>query len=145
MIDDRLQIDGYNPFVWAGSYGVNSDGFPKTLYIDGTYTTGIDETPTEYPDRVLEDSDPNMNLSGPMYLKTAQTSPAPFRGFPARKFEYSDGKVTWFRPGSKWSWLIGGSSDGWTRKTTKQKTEDVLFWLALLALVFFLATKLKKS
>ena len=147
MIDDRLQVDGFNPYVWSGTFGVPKDGFPKTWYIDGTYTTQIDETPTTYTDPLVGADDPNQNVSGSMYLKTAQTSPAPFRGFPARKLEYSDGTVTWFRPGAPWPWIgSGGAPDGYTAKLQRgQPHEKVLFWLALAALAFFLFTKLRKS
>lgn len=147
MIDDRLQIDGFNPYVWSGTFGVPKDGFPKTWYIDGSYTTQIDETPVTYDDPPVGDDDPSRNMSGPMYLKTAQTSPAPFMGFPARKLEYSDGTVTWVRPGMPWAWVgSGGASDGYTAKLTGgHPTRQFLFWLALAALAFFLFTKLRKS
>lgn len=148
MIDDRLQIDGFNPYVWSGTFGVPKDGFPKTWFIDGSYTTQIDETPTTYDDPPLGANDPIQNVSGPMYLKTVQTSPAPFMAYPARKLEYSDGTVTWFRPGAKWPWIgQGGESDGYTAKLRgkQQNQQQILFWLALLALVAFLFTRLRRS
>jgi hypothetical protein len=82
-----------------------------------------------------------------MYLKTAETSPAPFMGYPARKLEYSDGTTTWFRPGAKWPWIgQGGGTDGYTAKLQgKQQNQQILFWLALLALVAFLFSRLRKS
>jgi hypothetical protein len=33
MIDDRLQIDGFNPSTWTGDFGINEDGFPKTMVV----------------------------------------------------------------------------------------------------------------
>ena len=117
MIDDRLQIDGFNPYVWSGTFGVPKDGFPKTWFIDGSYTTQIDETPMTVTEPIQGADDPGRNFSGSMYLKTAETSPAPFLGYPARKLEYSDGTVSWFRPGAKWPWIgLGGESDGYTAK-----------------------------
>jgi len=103
-LNDDIQINKYNVTTWTGDYGINKDGFPKDLYIDGSYVTQMDETPTEYPSIIDGDDvdhfDPQrLNMSGPMYLKTAYPSPAPYRMFPARKFEYADGTVTYDRPG----------------------------------------------
>jgi hypothetical protein len=91
-------------YTWTGTYGVLKDGFPKTMYLDGTYRTGIDETPTVYPsiidsDAVEHFNPERLNMSGPMYLKTGYVNPAPDSMYPARKFEYDDGRVTWYRPG----------------------------------------------
>lgn len=147
MIDDRLQIDGFNPYVWSGTFGVPNDGFPKTWRLDSSYTTQIDETPATYTDPLMGADDPSQNLSGPMYLKTVEPSPAPFLGFPARKLEYSDGTVSWVRPGARWPWVgAGGAPDGYTAKLSwKNQNTTPLFWLALVALAFFLFTKLRKS
>jgi hypothetical protein len=149
MIDDRLQIDGFNPYVWSGTFGVTNDGFPKTWFIDGSYTTQIDETPMTYTEPVQGADDPNKNGSGSMYLKTTEPDPAPFMAYPARKLEYSDGTVTWFRPGAKWPWIgqSGGGSDGYTVKMMqgKQQSQQILFWLAMIALVAFLFTRLRRS
>jgi hypothetical protein len=88
-------------------------------------------------------ADPNMNLSGSMYLKTVDSSPAPFRGFPARKNEYADGTVTWVRPGQPWSWMGGhrAKDDTWTARVGGS---DLLMWLALIALVVYLFSRIKK-
>lgn len=112
MIDDRLQIDGFNPTTWTGDFGVSKDGFPKNLYVDGTgYTTGIDERPMVLSEPIA----PVDELPGNMYLKTAAPSVAPYNPFPARKFEYSDGRITWRRPQLPWSWKrglqLGGRGD----------------------------------
>jgi len=103
-LNDDIQINKYNVTTWTGDYGVNKDGFPKNMYIDGSYVTLMDETPTEYPSIIDEEDidhfDPQrLNMSGPMYLKTIYPHAAPYRMFPARKFEYPSGKVTWDRPG----------------------------------------------
>ena len=133
MIDDRLQIDGFNPSTWTGDFGINKDGFPKTMVVSRGYTTAIDETPME-----VNDVGPVMNstdLAGNTYLKTAAPSVAPYRTFPARKFEYSDGTVTWVRPLLPWCWLTGPQEDG------KKGNNDLLIILVVIALVlFFLRT-----
>lgn len=106
-LDDNVQINKFNVTTWTGDFGINKDGFPKDMYIDGSYVTLMDETPTEYPSIIDEEAvdhfDPHrLNMSGPMYLKTAQVNPAPYRMYPARKFEYPRElgyKVTWDRPG----------------------------------------------
>jgi len=128
MIDDRLQIDKFNPTTWTGDFGINNDGFRKDLYMDGSYTTGIDETPMRVNDVI-----PIMNSTdnaGNMNLKTAAPSVAPYHTFPARKFEYSDGRVTWRRPQLPWSWETGCSVGG------AGKSKDIKLLLILLIAVF---------
>ena len=144
MACDDLSINRFNPYTWSGTFGVYSDGFPSTIPIDGSYTTEISEEPTVYSDSVESASDPNMNLSGSMYLKTADSSPAPFRGFPARKNEFPDGTVTWMRPGQPWSWTGGhrAKDDTWTAGLAKG--QDMLIWLVLIALVIYLFSRIKK-
>jgi len=143
MVDDALSINRFNPYTWSGTYGVYSDGFPSTLTIDGSYTTQISNEPTQYPVPPPGSANQNMDLSGPMYLKTAQTSPAPFRGFPARKNEFPDGTVTWFRPGQPWSWMGGkrASDDTWT---ANRGLPGILIWLVLAVLVVYMISRIKK-
>jgi hypothetical protein len=144
MACDDLSINRFNPYTWSGTFGVYSDGFPSTIAIDGSYITEISEEPTVYMDSLAGTEDPNMNLSGPMYLKTADSSPAPFRGFPARKNEFPDGTVTWTRPGQPWSWMGGhrAPDDTWTMIIGGQN--NMLIWLVLIALVVYLFSRLKK-
>lgn len=144
MACDDLAINRFNPYTWSGTFGVYSDGFPSTIAIDGSYTTEISEEPTVYADSLAGANDANMNLSGPMYLKTAESSPAPFRGFPARKNEFPDGTVSWMRPGQPWSWMGGhrASDDTWTAGVFNG--QDLLIWLAFIALVVYLFSRIKK-
>jgi hypothetical protein len=144
MIDDRLQIDGFDPYTWSGTYGVNTDGFRKDTFMDGSYFTQIDETPMNVTETLQNADDPNLDQSGPMYLKTVAASTAPFPAFPARKMEYSDGTTTWYRPGQPWSWFGGAEQETRTiLPTFKKKSQGILFWLILLALIFFLVSKFK--
>jgi len=140
---DDLSINRFNPYTWSGTFGIYSDGFPSTIAIDGSYTTEISEEPTVYMEPLAGASDPNLNVSGPMYLKTAESSPAPFRGFPARKNEFPDGTVTWMRPGQPWSWFGGkrASDDTWT--ATPIGT-DLLIWLVVIAIILYLLSRIKK-
>jgi len=144
MIDDRLQIDGFDPYTWSGTYGVNTDGFRKDTFIDGSYYTQIDEVPMEMQAPVEESQSPEFNSSGAMYLKTASVDPAPYRMFPARKFEYSDGTCTWYRPDMPWSWM-GGSGDSLGRWMASKGTrgDSIMFWLVLVILAYFLYKKFK--
>jgi hypothetical protein len=145
MRDDNNKMNKINPTTWTGDFGIPHDGFSKNIFIDGSYTTGISEEPTFYTDPLDGEDDPNRDLSGGMYLKTAQTSPAPFRGFPARKFEYSNGTVTWFRPAQPWHW-IGKSTydDGYTAKGSSSGSNNTIIGLAALALVlYFISRKMK--
>jgi hypothetical protein len=137
MIDDRLQIDLVNPTTWTGDFGVPHDGFRKDLFIDGSYTTAIDEEPTDYSDDLaLKPKD----LAGNMYLKTTSPNYAPHPAFPTRKFEYSDGTVTWYRPELPWSWMGKGSVFG-SMKMSREMS--VLVVLAIIALALYLLTRVK--
>lgn len=103
-LDDRVHLNKFDMYTWTDTFGVNTDGFPKDLYLDGTYTTQMDETPTHYPSMIDGDdvdhfNPQRLNMSGPMYLKECSVNPAPDVMYPARKFEYDTGKVTWDRPG----------------------------------------------
>ena len=132
MIDDRLQIDGFNPTTWTGDFGINKDGFRKDLFIAGSYTTGVDETPMGMNDVI-----PVMNstdLAGNTYLKTAAPSVAPYRVFPARKFEFSNGRITWTRPQLPWSWQTGKSTGG---AGSSKDAKLILFLLIAVILVYF--------
>jgi len=137
MIDDRLQIDKFNPTTWTGDFGVPKDGFRKDLFIDGSYTTAIDEEPTDYSDDLaLKPKD----LAGNMYLKTISPNYAPHGAFPTRKFEYSDGNVTWYRPLLPWSWMGKGDQGLLGGK----RGRDALLILFILVLVFYILSRLKK-
>lgn len=144
MACDDLSINRFNPYTWSGTFGVYSDGFPSTIPIDGSYTTEISEEPTIYADSLMGGTDPNMNLSGSMYLKTVDSSPAPFRGFPARKNEFPDGAVSWVRPGQPWSWMGGhrASDDTWTARV--KGGSDLLIWLVFAVIALYLFSRIKK-
>jgi hypothetical protein len=145
MISDDLHINHINPYTWSGAYGVNTDGFPKNLPMDGSYTTQIDETPMETSGRPDLDGDMNFNFSGPMYLKETDSSPAPFRPFPARKFEYSDGTVTWYRPYLQWPWMGKGEGPkGASQKAVAKFIRDNSFLILLVLLVLVLYVTSKK-
>ena len=144
MLDDRLQIDKFNPTTWTGDFGVNHDGFRKDLFIDGSYTTAIDEEPVDYTDDLeLKPRD----LSGNVYLKTTSPNYAPHGAFPTRKFEYSDGTVTWYRPELPWSWMGGrgdGTGDMYIGKFRVTKDmRRVLIILVVFAILAYLMSRVK--
>jgi hypothetical protein len=143
MACDTLSINRINPYTWSGTFGVYSDGFPSTIPIDGSYTTEISEKETIYTDPLPGSTDQNMDLSGPMYLKTVESSPAPFLGFPSRKNEFPDGTVAWWRPGQPWSWMGGqrAKDDTWT---LSGKGPDLLIWLVLAVIALYLISRIKK-
>jgi len=139
MIDDRLQIDKFNPTTWTGDFGINTDGFRNDLFMDGSYTTGIDETPMRMNDVI-----PIMNSTdnaGNMKLKTAAPSVAPYMLFPARKLEYSNGRITWRRPELPWSWETGRSAGG--AGTSKDIKLLLILLIAVFVIYFFGRMKLK--
>lgn len=137
MLDDRLKIDHFNPTTWTGDYGINKDGFRKDLFIDGSYTTGIDETPMQMNQSFVMNS---TDLAGNTYLKTAAPSVAPYHPFPARKFEYSDGRVTWRRPQLPWSWEMGKSVGGAGRGLADNK---ILVFLIVAVILFYFFGRVK--
>lgn len=139
MACDQMSINRINPFTWSGSYGLYSDGFPSTIKIDGSYLTEMSEEPTVYTDPLDE---PTLSVSGNMYLKTVDASPAPYRMFPARKQEFQDGTVTWMRPGQPWSWMTGRAGDDtWT---ARGGSSDIVMWLVIIALVVYIMFRIKK-
>ena len=138
MIDDRLQIDKFNITTFTGDYGINHDGFRKDVFMDGSYTRAIDETPEDYTDDLQVKP---KDLAGNMHLKTISPNYAPHGMFPTRKFEYSDGTVTWFRPELPWSWMRTGTHPG-TFKITKD-FRNVLITLIVLAIIAYLVRQLK--
>jgi hypothetical protein len=137
MRNDELAMNRVNPFTWSGSYGVNNNGFPKNLHMDGSYTTQIDETPMETSGRPDIDNEANFDFAGGMYLKVSESKPAPFRPFPARKYEFSDGRVSWRRPYLPWSWE-GQDKGAQGRKSTKAIVAfigDNTFLIAIISLI----------
>lgn len=138
MRDDRLQIDRFNPTTWTGDFGINSGGFRKDAFIDGSYTTAIDEAPTDYTDDLaLKPRD----LSGNVYLKTIDPNYAPHAEFPTRKMEFSDGRVTWFRPELPWTWMDKDQTIAGF-KVTKQMRR-ILLVLIVLAIIAYLMSWFK--
>lgn len=151
LVNDTLSINRINPYTWSGTYGVNKDGFPKNLYMDGSYTTQIDETPMETSGRPDLDNEANFDFAGGMYLRASESKPAPFRPFPARKYEYANGRVTWYRPYLPWSWegenKEGGGRVGKSTKVIIEFVRDNTFLIALvlLILVFYIGPRLRKG
>lgn len=100
MINDDMKINNINPYVASGTYGIPTDG--SKWLSDGTYSIEIDERDTVYtdPNPARDDFNPlTLMRSGSMYLKEVAGKPsAPWGGFPARKYEYDNGSVTWVRP-----------------------------------------------
>jgi len=139
MLDDRLQIDKFNPTTWTGDFGINKDGFRKDLFIDGSYTSAIDEKPVDYSDDLDAGIKPR-DLSGNVHLKTIDPNYAPHGAFPTRKFEYSDGTVTWYRPELPWKWMGRDSQKIGPFKIKK----NILLMLIILVIVFYILSRLKK-
>lgn len=130
LIDDRLQIDGFDAYTWSDTFGVPSNG---GFYNgpDGTYTVERDETPTNYGDPNPDASDDHflprhLNRSGPMFLNEVAPSPAPFPEYPARKMEFPDFSITW-GSGLKRPW--GGHVN---------QGQDLLILLVILIILFFI-------
>ena len=140
MINDRLQIDRFNPTTWTGDYGINHDGFRKDVFIDGSYTTGIDPTPVDYSDDLKNKP---FDLSGNVNLKTINPNYAPHGAFPTRKFEYSDGTVTWYRPEMPWSWMNKENYqvNGMMMTKTKEVNNKILIILVIIVIIAYCLTR----
>lgn len=142
MINDRLQIDRFNPTTWTGDFGINHDGFRKDLFIDGSYTTGIDPTPVDYSDDLRNKP---MDLSGNVNLKTINPEYAPHDAFPTRKYEYSDGTVTWYRPEMPWSWMNKPTetqcNNGLMLTKTKEVNNKLLIILLIVVIIAYISTR----
>jgi hypothetical protein len=93
LIDDRLQIDGFNAYTWTNTFGVSTGGFYKEP-MDQGYTSQICEYETVY-DGPME----VFHLPASMVLKTGVQYPAPSVLYPARKYQFDDGEVSYMRPG----------------------------------------------
>jgi hypothetical protein len=137
-LDDRVHLNKFDMYTWTDTFGVNTDGFPKDMYLDGSYTTQMDETPTQYPSIIdSEDIDhfnpQRLNMSGPMYLKECSVNPAPENMYPARKFEYDTGRVTWDRPGRP----------RMTRVTDDRNDKLFIILIAIVILLFLFRSKLR--
>ena len=138
MIDDRLKIDHFNPTTWTGDYGINRNGFRQDLFIDGSYTNGIDETLM-----AVNDVLPIIDIAGNTYLKTAAPSVAPYTLFPARKFEYSNGRITWVRPLQPWSWQTGESVGGAGAGSRIPKDSKLILILLIIVILVYCFGRLK--
>lgn len=141
MINDDLAINKFNPYTWSGTYGVPTDG--SKWKSDGTYTVEIDERPTVYTDANTELKDFNplhVMRSGPMYLKEMPGQPAaPFNGFPARKYEFDNGVVTWNRPD-----LARGAQGEYAFQEPRAKTWDLWVVLAVLLIAVLIYMRMRR-
>lgn len=139
LLEDELLIDHVNRTTFTGDFGINSKGFPKNMFIDGSMVNGIDEEPTVYTDEL--DSKP-ISLSGPMHIKTMYPKSAPSMLFPARKYEYSDGTITWVRPGRPWSWENKLAIPS-TIKSFLRDSDSIFITLIILIIILYLFSRIK--
>jgi len=104
LVDDQLSMNRINPYTLTGTFGVPTDGMYKTP-LDARYTTEMDDMPAEpvstFPDDTPQHFAPSrINMSGGMVaMTTSEKGNAPYVMFPARKYQYVDGSVSFARPG----------------------------------------------
>lgn len=146
LIDDTVLIDRINPFTATNTFGTPSNG---GFYDgpDGTFIVERDERFMEMNDRnddLTHFTPDHINRSGPLMVNEAAASPAPFLGFPARKFEYPDMvTTTWYRP------ALCKPADGVPIKKALSKPfkwvghlnmeQDILILLAVAAIVMYVS------
>ena len=140
LVNDQIHMNGLDMNTWTDTFGVPTYGFYKDQALDGSYIRGTDETPAEGPDPnpAMDHFDPlRTNLSGPMYVKEIYPKYAPSRMFPARKFEYPDGTVTWARPGLPFNFESNEPPrKGWFAKAGDDILPVLLLVLVILAFLF---------
>jgi len=145
LVDDQLSMNRINPYTLTGTFGVPTDGMYKTP-LDARYTTGIDpipaETGTTFPDDTPEHFAPSrINMAGGMVAQTVGAhGNAPYAVFPARKYQYIDGSVSFIRPGMEG----GGDNDVYYEdryKTVKWDKDTLIILLVALAAVLFVFRK----
>lgn len=148
LVDDNLKINGIDINTWTNTFGVPNDGFYKDQFMDGSYIRGTDE-------RAMESQGENpandhfypltINESGPMYLKEIYPKYAPDRMFPARKYEYEDGTVTFARPGQPFQFddPITPPRKGWFAGQIKDMSDWVPVLLLVIILIFLFRNNLK--
>jgi hypothetical protein len=144
LANDDMHINHINPFTLTGTFGTPSNG---GFYDgpDGTYIVERDECPmlVNDPNEDLTHFTPDhINRSGPLIVNEMAPSPAPFSGFPARKFEYPDTvTTTWYRPGLypnkvKETATPPPTCPVWTGHVNK--SQDVMILLLFAALIIYM-------
>ncbi len=97
LIDDRLQIDGFDVYTWSKTFGLPTGGFHKDYMDHRVVRSQIDESDTEYtPVMGVKAHTPASQV-----LQCGTVNPAPDQMFPARKYEFDNGVVTFVRPALK--------------------------------------------
>jgi hypothetical protein len=137
LVDDQLSMNRINPYTLTGTFGVPTDGMYKTP-LDAQYTTEIDpipaETGTVFPDDTPDHFAPSrINMSSGMMANTVgDRGNAPFAMFPARKYQYDDGHVTFMRP----------SMPG-AKRVVSDNSTLIMLLVALAAILFVFRKNLK--
>jgi hypothetical protein len=143
LVDDNMSMNRVNPYTLTNTFGLPTDGMYKDQPLDGRYVSQIDENPSEGPsifpgDTADHFSPLRLNMSGPVAVKTGYVNPAPYPMYPARKYQYIDGSVSFVRPD-----LLGGDDDQYStlRYGPKRDNTNMFFLLVVLAIVFFIYYK----
>lgn len=155
MINDDVSINRFNPYTWSGTYGVPVDG--SHWLSDGTYTVQYDDMPSAPidPNRDLKDFNPvHVFRSGPVMVDEMPAKPtAPFAPFPARKYEYDNGDLTWLPMNYNYVYdkdFIGSQMlPDWALAPKKKKRAGAVKWdvatvIAALILILFVYSRLKR-
>jgi len=144
LVDDNMSINRVNPYTLTNTFGLPTDGMYKDQPLDARYVSQIDENPSEGPSVFPGDTPDHfsplrLNMSGPMAVKTGYVNPAPYAMFPARKYQYIDGSISFARPD-----LEGGDTDQYSTsryRGPKRDNMSFVLFLAVLALIFFIYSK----
>jgi hypothetical protein len=154
MINDDVSINRFNPYTWSGTYGVPVDG--SHWLSDGTYTVQYDDMPSPPidPNRDLKDFNPvHVFRSGPVMVDEMPGRPvAPFPLFPARKYEYNNGDLTWLPSNYNYTYdrgFIGSSMQpdwalGPRLAQKKRKGWDMALVVGALVLILVAYSRMKR-
>lgn len=146
LVDDQLSMNRINPYTLTGTFGVPTDGMYKTP-LDTRYTTETsdlspEDTASTFPDDTPDHFAPSrINMAGGMVAQSvSERGNAPYAVFPARKYQYVDGSVSFIRPGMEG----GGDNDLYYEdryRGAKWDKDTLIILLVALAAVLFVFRK----
>lgn len=149
LVDDQLSMNRINPYTLTGTFGVSTDGMYKTP-LDAQYISEMDLSPAEpgstFPDDTPDHFAPSrINMAGGMLVQAvSEKGNAPYALYPARKYQYVDGSVSFVRPGMEGA----GDNDLYYEdrySVAKWDKDTLIMLLVALAAVLFVFRKNLKS
>jgi len=154
LLDDDMSMDRINPYTSSATFGISYNGGYKTM--PGMHRevletkTGIDQDQLMFvPSAGLDEGVPThhfskleLNHAGNMYLKTGSVEPETSFLYPARKYQFDDGSMTFGREVIVGELKNYVSPADFSKYTETEKGQLMLLMaLLLLAILLFLRTR----